>query len=126
MIFLRKRAEEREMFIYNFNVKILLQQLRYKIDHLTAEDKYRFNLNVSVCLESSGACDLDFPVMTDVDIPIIDCDFENVSYAVQGQKNQYLLVIFKSLPYLNLMLGVRKHSTNVDKIIVIKTLTNLN
>lgn len=126
MIFLRKRAEEREIFIYNFNIKILFQQLRYKIDHLTAEDKYRFNLNVSVCLESSGACDLDFPVMTDVDIPIIDCDFENVSYAVQGQKNQYLLVIFKSLPYLKLMLGVRKHSTNVDKIIVIKTLTNLN
>lgn len=76
------------MFIYSFNIQILLQPLRYKIDHLTAEDKYRFNLNVSVCLESSGACNLDFPVMTDVDIPIIDCDFENVSYAVQGQKNQ--------------------------------------
>lgn len=114
------------MFIYNFNIKILLQQLRYKIDHLTAEDKYRFNLNVSVCLESSAACDLDFPVMTDVEIPIIDCDFENMSYAVQGQKNQYLLVIFKSLHYLNLMLGVRKYSTNADKILVIKTLTNLN
>lgn len=41
-----------------------------------------------MCLESSGACNLDFPVMTDVDIPIIDCDFENVSYAVQGHKNQ--------------------------------------
>lgn len=113
------------MIILYFNIQIDFQQFRYKINHLTAEDKYRFNLNVSVCLESSGACTLDFPVMTDVDIPIIDCDFENVSYAVQGQKNQYLLVIFKSLHYLNLMLGVRKHSTNVDKIIVIKTLTNL-
>lgn len=114
------------MIILYFNIQIDFQQFRYKIDHLTAEDKYRFNLNISVCLESSGACNLDFPVMTDVDIPIIDCDFENVTYAVQGQKNQYLLVIFKSLHYLNLMLGVRKHSTDVDKIIVIKTLTNLN
>lgn len=77
-------------------------------------------MNVSVCLESSGACTLDFPVMTDVDIPIIDCDFENVSYAVQGQKNQTLLVIFKSLWYRTLMLRERKHSTNVHKIIVIK------
>lgn len=77
-------------------------------------------MNVSVCLESSGACTLDFPVMTDVDIPIIDCDFENVSYAVQGQKNQTLLVIFKSLWYHTLMLRERKHSTNVHKIIVIK------
>lgn len=86
------------MFIYSFNIQILLQPLRYKIDHLTAEDKYRFNLNVSVCLESSGVCNLDFPVMTDVDIPIIDCEFENVSYAVQGQKNQKLFyyTIFKS------------------------------
>ena len=81
----RKRKREKQLIlVITKYIKYIYKYFRYKIDHITAENKYRFNLQTSVCLESVGACDLDFSVMTDVDIPILDCDFGNVPYAVKG------------------------------------------
>lgn len=72
---------------------------RYKVDHITAESKYRFSLNVSVCLETSDECYLNFPVMTDVDIPILDCDFNNVSYAIKGLHDYRPIAYFQLCMY---------------------------
>ncbi|KAK3102203.1 hypothetical protein FSP39_009587 [Pinctada imbricata] len=55
----------------------------FKITDLRAEKIYVFNMNISVCFESSGDCRINFPVFSDTRIPMTTCDFAG-GYAVPG------------------------------------------
>jgi hypothetical protein len=85
----------------------------YKIDHITAENKYRFSLNVSVCLETSDDCYLSFPVMTEVDIPVLDCDFNNVSYAIKGLQDYKMFFI---QCHVQIQINTGNHGNEIQKV----------
>ncbi|KAK3101652.1 hypothetical protein FSP39_005219 [Pinctada imbricata] len=58
-------------------------RIDFKITDLRAEKVYVFNMNISVCFESSGDCRINFPVFSDTRIPMTSCDFAG-GYAVPG------------------------------------------
>jgi hypothetical protein len=71
---------------------------RYKIDLLSAESAFLFNMRFSACFESSGDCRLNFPIMTDVKVPFLDCDFKALPYAIPGKEiDEYVQYKFSLL-----------------------------
>lgn len=58
---------------------------RYKIDFLSAESAFLFNMKFSACFESAGDCRLSFPIMTDVKVPFLPCDFKTLPFAIPGK-----------------------------------------
>ena len=62
----------------------LFVNFSYKIDYLTAESAFRFNIKVKACFESKGDCMLDVPVLNDVKIPLLGCNFSMQNFAIPG------------------------------------------
>lgn len=52
-----------------------------EIRDLPYQRKYYLNLNVSVCFESRGSCEISVPVLTRVALPKAECDW---SRGIQG------------------------------------------
>lgn len=58
---------------------------RYKIDYLSAESAFLFNIKFSACFESKGDCMLNIPIMQDVKIPFLSCNFSMQPFAIPGE-----------------------------------------
>ncbi|XP_062579219.1 uncharacterized protein LOC134241150, partial [Saccostrea cucullata] len=72
-------------------------RLVYKIDYLSVESAFVFNIKFSACFESKGDCMLSIPIMQDVKISIIPCNFSMQAFAISGfSLNDYL--ISKGIP----------------------------
>ena len=65
---------------------------RYKIDFLSAESAFLFNMKFSACFESAGDCRLSFPIMTDVKVPFLPCDFKTLPFAIPGKAINFYYV----------------------------------
>lgn len=57
---------------------------RYKIDYISAESAFLFNIKFSACFESKGDCMLNIPILKDVKIPILACNFSLQQFAIPG------------------------------------------
>jgi hypothetical protein len=57
---------------------------RYKIDDLHVERKYKFDMNLSICLESTGSCLYDIVLFKDTLVPKILCDWES-DFSIPGK-----------------------------------------
>lgn len=60
---------------------------RYKVDNISSEKAFLLSVNFSACFESNGDCMLNFPIMVNTKIPVLDCDFKNQSFAIPGSLN---------------------------------------
>ena len=72
---------------YGFHELILKYHMdiyRYKIDDLHVERKYRFDMNLSICLESTGPCLYDMVLFKDTLVPKILCDWES-DFSIPGK-----------------------------------------
>lgn len=72
-----------------WNILCLIQTFleftcRYKVEYITSEKAYLLCVNFSACFETNGDCMLNFPIMTNTRIPLLDCDFKNQSFAIPG------------------------------------------
>lgn len=55
---------------------------RYKIDFISAESAFLFNIKFSACFETKGDCMLNILILKDVKIPILACNFSLQQFAI--------------------------------------------
>lgn len=55
----------------------------FTIDDLVSDDVFVFNMNVSVCLESSGPCEVQLHVFKGTKLPKQTCNW-NTDYKIKG------------------------------------------
>uniref|UniRef100_K1PXP9 Uncharacterized protein n=1 Tax=Magallana gigas TaxID=29159 RepID=K1PXP9_MAGGI len=87
VITLEKMKFEISLFDYPMGTKSTAQlfgilQLEYKIDFISAESAFLFNIKFSACFETKGDCMLNIPILKDVKIPILACNFSLQQFAI--------------------------------------------
>jgi hypothetical protein len=68
----------------------LTYSYRYKVDYLSAESAFIFNIKFMACFESKGDCMLNIPIMQDVKIPLLPCNFTRQPFAIPGEFSVYI------------------------------------
>ena len=60
----------------------------YKIDDLTSEKMFMFNVKISACFESTGDCRYTYKVLENTKLPKQPCDWKD-GFAVPGMWYNY-------------------------------------